>query len=84
MDADAAHELALEWARDFDLPTEPIENWFSKQGADGAPPAAQTAPKPGTTLGDSGPAPSLQIRDSFEDAAPAIVSMQFFWEPARG
>lgn len=83
MDAASAHELALEWARQFDLPTEPIESWFSKQGGDGAP-SAQTAPKPGTTIGDGGPAPSLQIRDSFEDDAPAIVSMPFFWEPARG
>ena len=39
--------------------------------------------KPGTTIGDDGPAPSLQIRNSFEDDLPAIVSMQFFWEPAR-
>ena len=83
MEAEAAHELALEWAREFELSEEPIETWFSRQGDDGAPTNTLTAPKPGTTIGEGGPAPSVQIRNSFEDDRPAIVSVQFFWEPER-
>ena len=56
---------------------------LGERGERGAETETQTAGKPGTTIGDDGPAPSLQIRNSFEDDLPAIVSMQFFWEPAR-
>ncbi len=83
MESGAAHELALEWAREFDLPEEPIETWYSRQGEEGAPTRTQTSPQPGTTIGEGGPAPSVQIRNSFEDDRPAIVSVQFFWEPER-
>jgi hypothetical protein len=54
-----------------------------RRGGGGVPTRALTTGEPGATIGEGGPEPSLQIRNSFEDERPAIVSMQFFWEPAR-
>jgi hypothetical protein len=74
--ADDAYELALRWAREWDLPTEPIERWHER-GVAGS--TASTGSKPGSRLGEHGPQPALQIRHSFDDERPSLVSLEFDW-----
>lgn len=89
LETDQAYELALGWAREFDLPPEPIEKWHEKRveareaGAEDVTSTTLTTPKPGVTIGPGGPEPYLQIRYSFNDEIPSIASLQFFWKPDR-
>jgi hypothetical protein len=70
-----AHELALRWAEQWGLSREPLDRW--RDGATGTP-AITSAPL-GERIGDDGPVPAIEIRNSFEDERPALVSLQFHW-----
>jgi hypothetical protein len=70
-----AHELAVRWAEEWGLSREPLDRW--RDGAAKTP--AITSGRPGERVGDDGPVPAVEIRNSFEDDRPALVSLQFYW-----
>jgi hypothetical protein len=70
-----AHELAVDWAREWGLSREPLDRW--REG-DGSTPVITSVPRE-ERLGEDGPLPSVEIRRSFVDDRPALVSLQFYW-----
>jgi hypothetical protein len=70
-----AHELAVQWAEEWDLSREPLDRW--RDGATKTP--AITSGRPVESIGDDGPIPIVEIRNSFQDENPALVSLQFYW-----
>jgi hypothetical protein len=70
-----AHELAVRWAEEWGLSREPLDRW--RDGA-AKTPAITSAPG-GERIGENGPVPTVEIRNSFEDENPALVSLQFYW-----
>jgi hypothetical protein len=70
-----AHELAVRWADEWGLSREPLDRW--RDGASKTP--AITSGRPNEPVGDGGPVPTVEIRNSFEDERPALVSLQFYW-----
>jgi hypothetical protein len=70
-----AHELAVSWAEEWDLSREPLDRW--RDGAAKTP--AITSARPAERIGDDGPVPVVEIRNSFQDDNPALVSLQFYW-----
>ena len=70
-----AHELAVLWAEEWDLSREPLDRW--RDGAAKTP--AITSGRPVERIGDVGPVPIVEIRNSFQDESPALVSLQFYW-----
>jgi hypothetical protein len=73
--AEDAHELAVRWAEEWGLPREPLDRW---RDGDAKTPAITSARR-GERIGDEGPLPAVEIRNSFEDDRPALVSLQFYW-----
>jgi uncharacterized protein YcfL len=70
-----AHELAVRWAEEWDLSPEPLDRW--RDGATKTP--AITSGRPVERIGDGGPVPIVEIRNSFQDENPVLVSLQFYW-----
>jgi hypothetical protein len=70
-----AHELAVQWADDWGLSREPLDSW--RDGATKTP--VITSARRAERIGDRGPVPTVEIRNSFEDERPALVSLQFYW-----
>ena len=70
-----AHELAVRWAEEWDLSREPLDRW--RDGAAKTP--AITSGRPVERIGAGGPVPAVEIRSSFQDDKPALVSLQFYW-----
>lgn len=70
-----AHELAVRWAEEWELSREPLDRW--RDGAAKTP--AITSGRPAERIGEDGPVPAVEIRNSFEDDRPALVSLQFYW-----
>ena len=70
-----AHDLAVRWAEDWDLSREPLDRW--RDGAVKTP--VVTSARGEGRIGDAGPLPAVEIRNSFEDERPALVSLQFYW-----
>ena len=70
-----AHELAVRWAEEWDLSRVPLDRW---RDGDAKTPAI-TSGRPGERIGDDGPVPVVEIRNSFQDDNPALVSLQFYW-----
>jgi hypothetical protein len=70
-----AHELAVRWAEEWDLSRVPLDRW---RDGDAKTPAI-TSGRPVERIGDAGPVPVVEIRNSFQDEAPALVSLQFYW-----
>jgi hypothetical protein len=70
-----AHALAVRWAEEWDLSRVPLDRW--RDGATKTP--AITSGRPVERIGDDGPVPSVEIRNSFQDERPALVSLQFYW-----
>jgi hypothetical protein len=70
-----AHELAVRWAEDWGLSREPLDRW--RDGATKTP--AITSARRTDRIGDTGPLPTVEIRNSFQDDRPALVSLQFYW-----
>jgi hypothetical protein len=70
-----AHELAVRWAEEWDLSREPLDRW--RDGETKTP--VITSARPAERIGESGPVPALEIRNSFVDERPALVSVQFYW-----
>ena len=70
-----AHELAVRWAEEWELSRVPLDRW--RDGAAKTP--AITSGRPVERIGDGGPVPVVEIRNSFQDENPALVSLQFFW-----
>jgi hypothetical protein len=70
-----AHLLAVRWATEWDLSREPLDRW--RDGAAKTP--AITSARPAERIGDDGPVPVVEIRNSFEDENPVLVSLQFYW-----
>ena len=73
--ASDAHELAVRWAEDWGLSREPLDRW--RDGETKTP--VITSARVEERIGDSGPVPALEIRNSFVDERPALVSLQFYW-----
>ena len=73
--AAGAHELAVQWAEEWDLSRVPLDRW--RDGAAKTP--AITSGRPVERIGDGGPVPIVEIRNSFQDENPALVSLQFYW-----
>jgi hypothetical protein len=69
-----AHKLAVRWAGEWGLSREPLDRWREN----GKTPAITSAPA-GKRIGDAGPVPTVEIRNSFEDERPALVSLSFYW-----
>jgi hypothetical protein len=70
-----AHELAVRWAEEWGLSREPLDRW--RDGGSKTP--VITSARREERIGDSGPVPALEIRNSFVDEQPALVSLQFYW-----
>jgi hypothetical protein len=70
-----AHELAVDWAGDWGLSREPLDRW--REG-DTKTPVITSVPRE-KRLGEDGPLPTVEIRRSFVDERPALVSLQFYW-----
>jgi hypothetical protein len=70
-----AHELAVQWAEEWDLSSIPLDRW--RDGETKTP--AITSGRPVERIGDGGPVPIVEIRNSFQDENPALVSLQFYW-----
>jgi hypothetical protein len=70
-----AHELAVRWAEEWGLSREPLDRWR----AGGAQTPVITSARREERIGESGPVPSVEIRKSFHDELPALVSLQFYW-----
>jgi hypothetical protein len=75
LSASDAHQLAVRWAEEWDLSRVPLDRW--RDGATKTP--AITSGRPAERIGDDGPVPIVEIRNSFEDERPALVSLQFYW-----
>jgi hypothetical protein len=74
-DADA-HELAVRWATDWNLSREPLDRW--RDGKTKTPVITSSSRRT-ERIGEDGPLPTVEIRKSFEDERPALVSLQFYW-----
>jgi hypothetical protein len=70
-----AHELAARWADEWGLSREPLDSW--RDGATKTP--VITSARPAERIGDGGPVPAVEIRNSFDDDSPALVSLSFYW-----
>ena len=70
-----AHELAVRWAEEWGLSREPLDRW--RDGETKTP--VITSARREERIGESGPVPALEIRNSFVDERPALVSLQFYW-----
>jgi hypothetical protein len=70
-----AHALAVRWADEWGLSREPLDRW--RDG--GAKTPAITSGRPAERIGAEGPVPAVEIRNSFQDDNPALVSLQFYW-----
>ncbi len=70
-----AHELAVRWADKWGLSREPLDSW--RDGATKTP--VITSARRAQRLGDAGPLPAVEIRNSFDDERPALVSLSFYW-----
>jgi hypothetical protein len=70
-----AHELAVRWAEEWELSRVPLDRW---RDGDAKTPAI-TSGRPVERIGEGGPVPVVEIRNSFQDEAPALVSLQFYW-----
>jgi hypothetical protein len=68
---DDAYRLAVGWAEEWGLPTEPLAAW-----RDGGDRAVQTSVTESGRIGPKGPVPTVQIRPA-EDGGRA--SLQFYW-----
>jgi hypothetical protein len=72
---DQAYELAGRRADEWNLSRKPFDEW--REGARKTP-VLSTA-RQGERIGDTGPIPTVEIRHSFEDERPALVSLQLYW-----
>jgi hypothetical protein len=70
-----AYELAVRWAADWNLSREPLDRW--RDGNTKTP--VITSSRRSERLGEDGPLPTVEIRKSFVDERPALVSLQFYW-----
>jgi hypothetical protein len=70
-----AHELAVRWADRWGLSREPLDSW--RDGATKTP--VITSARRAQRIGDAGPLPAVEIRNSFDDERPALVSLSFYW-----
>ena len=70
-----AHQLAVRWAGDWGLSREPLDEW---RDGDTKTPVITSSPIE-QRLGETGPLPTVEIRNSFRDDRPAMVSLQFYW-----
>jgi hypothetical protein len=70
-----AHELAVRWAEEWGISRAPLDRW--RDGDTKTP--VITSARPVERIGDGGPVPTVEIRNSFEDDSPALVSLQFYW-----
>ena len=68
---DDAYRLAVRWAEEWGLPTEPLTAW-----RDGGDRTVQTSVTESGRIGPKGPVPTVQIRPA-EDGGRA--SLQFYW-----
>jgi hypothetical protein len=71
----AAHDLAVRWAEEWGLSRAPLDRW--RDG--GAKTPVITSAQRADRIGDAGPLPTVEVRNSFEDERPALVSLQFYW-----
>jgi hypothetical protein len=70
-----AHELAVRWAGEWGLSREPLDRW--RDGDTKTP--VITSSRREERIGDDGPLPTVEIRKSFVDERPALVSLEFYW-----
>jgi hypothetical protein len=68
---DDVYRLAVRWAEEWDLPTEPLAAW--REDGDST---VQTSVSESGRIGPKGPVPTVQIRPA-DDGGRA--SLQFFW-----
>lgn len=80
-----AYRRAVRLAEEWGLRRDKLDEWVAKRRAQRAQGeedlslrGGATAP-PGTTIGPGGPAVSVEIRYSFDDAKPSIVSLELVW-----
>jgi hypothetical protein len=69
--ADDAYRLAVRWAEEWGLPTEPLADW--QEDGDST---VQTSVTESGRIGPAGPVPTVQIRPAENGGR---VSLQFFW-----
>lgn len=84
---DQAYRLATRLAEEWRLPTDPLDAWHQARvdgreaGQEDLTSTARTV-DPKQFLEPDGPQPFLQIRYSFNEELPSIVSLQFSWPAA--
>jgi hypothetical protein len=82
---DDAYQLALRWAKEWDLPRRPLDDWYRdrragrERGQEDLTSTALATAGPDERIGESGPVPSIRILHSFMDDRPSLVSLRFFW-----
>jgi hypothetical protein len=84
LEIEAGYRKAVSWAKQFGLPTAPLDRWRAK---------AKTEKPPDITAGQSidnhrflgpeGPVPSVEVHTSFNEDRPVVTSVQFFWPGRR-
>ena len=84
VEIDEGYRRAVSWAKQFGLPTAPLDRWYAK---------ARTEKPPDITAGQSidnhrflgpeGPVPSVEVHTSFNRDRPVVASVQFFWPGRR-
>lgn len=78
------YRLASAWASDWGLPQEPLDRWHQariagrKRGNENIRSTTLTT-EAGRRIAPGGPVPSVQIRYSFNQERPSLVSLQFYW-----
>jgi hypothetical protein len=70
-----AHELAVRWADEWGLSRDPLDRW---RDGETTTPVISSARRE-ERIGESGPVPAVEIRNSFVDERPALVSLSFYW-----
>ena len=84
-----AYDLAVRWSEEWNLPRKPLDAWYEKrldgrkQGREDIGSTAFST-RHDMTVGPGGPIPSVQIRFSFDEEKPSLVSLQFEWPRERG
>lgn len=78
------YRLAVDWAEKWDLPREPLERWHRERlagrasGTENVRSTVMTTQPGSRPVGDV-PVATLEIRYSFNDELPSLVSLQFYW-----
>lgn len=79
--ASAAHALATRWAKQFDLSTRGLDEWYESRRRGGDPLERAQAGGFDRLGGKDGPIPIVRIEYSADDALPSVATFELQWVP---